>query len=360
MLPRRREEPSHPRRARSRRHISEPQGVSPAPPGEAAGTRPVLSAECIRWKYFQHRADYPGPRSWAYRGRDGEDHRRSGHRTHHVPVPASRHHCHDEHDDRLARRARIGAAPVRPRLMQEVTKDLPLRFAIGRTDAAKIPLKRQEYAASGTLETFRKAFRPWRGVPRRASADEAMASQSARARLGDIQRLPIPRRAAEWSAHASGPSSVRSKGSCEAPMTAPGNAALPHAGHSRVPAGRPANCKAFLPRHKGSTLGYVLMSHSGLVCLWHCGLVDCDIGRASSFYWRLRRQRTGREDLSRRLGADGDLLDSNVTQRPPGEWVRIRLEASALAQGPRRAHAGCVPPAHPGGGKRDSWYGSGW
>ncbi len=29
---------------------------------------PSLSAECIRWKYFQPRTDYPGPRSWAYRG----------------------------------------------------------------------------------------------------------------------------------------------------------------------------------------------------------------------------------------------------------------------------------------------------
>ena len=146
-------------RASLARYLSKPQDI------------PSLLPECLRWKYFQPRADYVSPRSWAYRDDAGQiiAHLGIG------PITF------------LLRDATVtanmmidwAASPdwrgVGLRLMDEVTKDLPLHFALGGTPAAQRSLKKQQYGTVGTLEDFPQDPSSVAGISCRAPALQAMA-----------------------------------------------------------------------------------------------------------------------------------------------------------------------------------------
>ena len=94
---------------------------------------PSLLPECLRWKYFQPRADYVSPRSWAYRDDAGQI-------IAHMGIGPITFLLRDE---TVTTNMMIdwAASPewrgIGVRLMEEVTKDLPLHFALGGTPAAQ-------------------------------------------------------------------------------------------------------------------------------------------------------------------------------------------------------------------------------
>ncbi len=217
---------------------------------------PSLLPECLRWKYFQPRADFLAPRSWAYRDDAGQiiAHIGVGPITFLLP------------DVTVTANMMIdwAANPDWPgigrRLMEEVSKDLPLYFTLGGTPAAKRSLQKQEYTTAGTLETFRKILRPFREF---------------RSELRPFKRWKVYRMVRGWRSHlacmnlAAGWSAERiwSFRSLEALLRSPDG--CPWTRCARTPdmldymLACPANTKAFVLRHKGNPLGYVLMTHRG-------------------------------------------------------------------------------------------------
>jgi hypothetical protein len=223
------------------KHLSKPADI------------PSLLPDYLHWKYFHPRADYPAPRSWAYRDDGGKIIAHIGIGPITFLLPGSKPTANMMIDWAASPEMRgIGL-----RIMEEVSKDLPLHFGLGGTAAAQRSMKRQKYTTPGTLETFRKALRPLGEF--RDEPPPFKRWHVYRMVRGWRSNLESRRLAADWSSER-----ISSFRSIEAVLRSPDDCPWTRCDRTAdmmdYMLACPANTRAFVLRHKGSPLGYALMT----------------------------------------------------------------------------------------------------
>ncbi len=111
------------------------------------------------WKYFQPRADWAAPRSWALKDDDGQLVAHLGVGPSTLILPTTTVSTIMMIDWAASRSAPRGTGS---RLMEEVCLGMPMQVIVGGTADSQRAFHRLGYARVGTLETYWRTLAPWR------------------------------------------------------------------------------------------------------------------------------------------------------------------------------------------------------
>jgi len=120
---------------------------------------PAFTAACLYWKYFQTRADWAAPRSWALKDDDGQLVAHLGVGPSTLILPTTTVSTIMMIDWAASRSAPRGTGS---RLMEEVCLGMPMQVIVGGTTDSQRAFHRLGYARVGTLETYWRTLAPWR------------------------------------------------------------------------------------------------------------------------------------------------------------------------------------------------------
>jgi hypothetical protein len=279
---------------------------------------PAFTIECLHWKYFHPRQDWPLPRSWAFKDQHGQI-------VAHIGVgPLTFVMPHTSVStimmmDWAAARSHRG---IGTRLMEEVTRNQPFRFNVGGTNDAQRSLARQGYDKIGTMETFSRPIRPWRQLrdtprplerwhigrwlresqsnrrvrrfARRLSAVRIQGFESLRSLLQESDRCG-------WTRAARSPELLDYMLAC------------------------PADCRAYALYHDEKPVGYVMLAHRAT----QARVADLWIASDDDDLWRGAFAITA--DLARHFSEAWELTAISSTPK-----IAAALQANGFRSGIRR------------------------